>query len=109
MMRLAVFEGSQKPGQAEAFRQTATDRPLAPRWTFSCANDVRVMVRDPRDEGVLELPLIPAIGGGDLVAKEAALEGPARFQPRHVTGEIAAQFFACRIHHHVTKVQALVG
>jgi len=102
--RFALFEGSVRPGQTLAFRAAVKER-LVPLWTqFPGATDVRVMFGEDRDEGAPEFPLILAITYPDTAAMQAALEAPARFQSKEVTGEIVAAFFEGRIHHHVTEL-----
>ena len=102
--RFALFEGTVKPGQTDAFRAAVLDR-LVPLWTqFTGNSDVRVMFSEDRDEGAPEFPLILAISYPDLETMNAALECPARFQSKEVTGEIVAEFFDGRIHHHVTEM-----
>ena len=102
--RFALFEGTVKEGQTEAFRAAVTER-LIPLWRqFPGTLDVRVMFSDDRDEGAPEFPLILAITYPDTAAMEAALEAPARFQSKEVTGEVVAQYFDGRIHHHVTQL-----
>lgn len=102
--RFALFEGTVKPGQTLAFRTAVLDR-LVPLWTqFTVNTDVRVMFSEERDEGAPEYPLILAITYPDRAAMEAALACPARFQSKEVTGEIVAEFFEGRIHHHVTEL-----
>lgn len=101
--RFALFEGTVKDGQGAQFRAAVLDR-LVPLWTqFPNNTDVRVMFSDDRDEGAPEFPLILAISYPDKQAMEAALDSPARFQSKDVTGEIVAEFFDGRIHHHVTE------
>ena len=107
--RFALFEGSVKPGQTEAFRAAVKDR-LVPLWTqFPGVIDVRVMFSEDRDEGAPEFPLILAITYPTAAAMTAALESPARFQSKDVTGEIVAEFFDGRIHHHVTEMNEYRG
>lgn len=102
--RFALFEGSVKDGQVDAFRAAVKER-LVPLWTQFPGNlDVRVMFSDHRDAGAPEFPLILAITYPDVATMEAALEAPARFQSKDVTGEIVAEFFDGRIHHHVTQL-----
>lgn len=102
--RFALFEGTVKPGQTRAFRTAVLDR-LVPLWTqFTGNTDVRVMFSEERDEGAPEYPLILAITYPDRAAMEAALACPARFQSKEVTGQIVAEFFEGRIHHHVTEL-----
>ncbi|MEM7630733.1 MAG: hypothetical protein AAF227_01765 [Pseudomonadota bacterium] len=101
--RFALFEGTVKPGQKEAFRAAVLDR-LVPLWTkFPGNTDVRVMFSDDRDAGAPEFPLILAISYPDAAAMEGALASPYRAQSRDVTGEIVAEHFDGRIHHHVTQ------
>ena len=100
--RFALFEGSVKAGQTEAFRQAVQER-LIPLWTsFPGACEVRVMFGDDRDEGAPEFPLILAISYPDLAAMDLALDSPPRFQSKEVTGEVVAAYFDGKIHHHVT-------
>ncbi|MEM9031411.1 MAG: hypothetical protein AAGB18_02100 [Pseudomonadota bacterium] len=100
--RFALFEGSVKTGKETAFRNAVIER-LVPLWTqFPGHTDVRVMFGDARDEGAPEFPLILAISYPDKEVMEAALDSPARHRSKDVTGEIVAEFFVGRIHHHVT-------
>lgn len=102
--RFALFEGTVKSGQVDAFRSAVTER-LVPLWTqFPGNTDVRVMFSEDRDEGAPEFPLILAISYPDTATMDAALQAPARFQSKEVTGEIVAEFFDGRIHHHVTQL-----
>jgi len=102
--RFALFEGTLKPGTRDTFR-TAVTQQLVPLWRqFPGASDVRVMFGEERDEGAPEFPLILAITYGDRAAMEAALSSPFRAQSREVTGQIVAQCFDGRIHHHVTEM-----
>ncbi|APX14142.1 antibiotic biosynthesis monooxygenase [Tateyamaria omphalii] len=102
--RFALFEGSVKPGQTDAFRAAVLER-LGPLWKqFPGNTDVRVMFSDDRDEGAPEFPLILAITYPDEAAMESALDSPYRAQSRDVTGEIVAAHFDGRIHHHVTQL-----
>jgi hypothetical protein len=102
--RFALFEGTVKPGQTPAFRSAVKER-LVPLWTqFTGNTDVRVMFGEERDEGAPEFPLILAITYPDRQAMDAALACAARFRSREVTGEIVAEFFEGRIHHHVTEM-----
>jgi len=104
--RFALFEGSVKAGQEAAFRAAVLER-LVPLWTqFPGRSDVRVMFSDDRDEGAPEFPLILAISYPDADTMTAALDSPARYQSKDVTGEIVAEFFEGRIHHHVTERHA---
>lgn len=107
--RFAFFEGSIKPGKTEAFRAAVKDR-LIPIWRqFPGNRDVRVMFGEERDEGAPEFPLILAITYPDRSAMEGALGSDARSRSRDVTGEIVAEFFDGRIHHHVTEANEYTG
>lgn len=107
--RFAVFEGAVKPGQVDAFRAAVLER-LVPLWRqFPGNTDVRVMFSDDRDEGAPEYPLILAISYPDTDVMEAALEAPARFKSKEVTGDIVAEYFDGRIHHHVTQRHEFIG
>lgn len=99
--RYALFEGTVKDGQIDAFRAAVRER-LVPLWTqFPGAQEVRVMFGEERDEGAPELPLILAISYPDRAAMDQALASAVRAQSREVTGEIVAKHFVGRIHHHV--------
>jgi len=107
--RFALFEGAVAPENVGAFRQAVQDR-LVPLWTqFPGNTDVRVMFSEDRDEGAPEFPLILAISYPDQATMEAALDSPARFQSKDVTGEIVEQYFTGRIHHHVTERHEFLG
>lgn len=107
--RFALFEGTVAPENKNAFRQAVQDR-LVPLWTqFPGNTDVRVMFSDDRDEGAPEFPLILAISYPDQATMEAALDSPARYQSKDVTGEIVDQYFTGRIHHHVTERHEYLG
>ncbi|MEM1401571.1 MAG: hypothetical protein AAGF58_16905 [Pseudomonadota bacterium] len=102
--RFALFEGTIASGKTEAF-QTAVQERLVPLWTqFPGATKVRVMFSVERDDGAPEFPLILAITYPDQAAMMGALESPARYESRNVTGEIVEEFFDGRIHHHVTEM-----
>ncbi len=104
--RFALFEGSVKAGQTQAFRDAVLDR-LVPLWTqFPGNSDVRVMFGEERDPGAPEFPLILAISYPDRTAMDKALDSPARFKSKEVTGEIVDAYFDGRIHHHVTELNA---
>ncbi len=101
--RYALFEGTIKTGKTDAFRQAVKDR-LVPVWTQFPGNcDVRVMFGAERDAGAPEFPLILAISYPDRTAMEVALTSDARSLSRDITGEIVAEYFVGRIHHHVTE------
>ncbi len=100
--RYALFEGTVKEGQTEAFRQAVIDR-ILPKWKqFPGATDVRVSFAEARDEGAPEFPMILAINYPDIAAVEAALASPVRTEARAATESVLAEFFDGRIHHHVT-------
>jgi quinol monooxygenase YgiN len=100
--RYALFEGTIKPGQTEAFRE-AVMAEILPRWKeFPGALDVRVSFAEARDDGAPEYPMILAINYPDLAAVDAALASPVRTQARAATESVLARFFDGRIHHHVT-------
>lgn len=100
--RFALFEGHVAPEHVKAFRGDVLER-LVPLWKqFPGNTDVRVMFGEERDEGAPEFPLILAITYPDRAAMEAALDSPFRAESREVTGQITAQYFEGRIHHHVT-------
>lgn len=102
--RFALFEGTVRPGRTDAFRAAVQER-LVPLWTQFIGNtDVRVMFSVERDDGAPEFPLILAISYPDRATMNAALGCPARFASKDVTGEIVAEFFDGRIHHHVTNL-----
>lgn len=107
--RFAFFEGSVAAGQTAAFRTAVKDR-LVPLWTqFPGNTDVRVMFSDDRDEGAPEFPLILAISYPDAETMAEALDSPARFESKDVTGQIVDEFFDGRIHHHVTERHEFVS
>lgn len=100
--RFALFEGSVKPGQTDAFRTAVRER-LIPLWTqFDGQCGVSVHFGEDRDEGAPEFPLVLAISYPDLEHMEMALKCDARYASKAVTGEIVEAFFDGRIHHHVT-------
>lgn len=107
--RFALFEGSVKSGRTDAFREAVTQR-LVPLWRqFPGNSDVRVMFGEEQDEGAPEYPLILAISYPDKQTMAGALESDARNKSREVTGEIVAEFFDGRIHHHVTESNEYSG
>ena len=104
--RYALFEGSVRDGQTEAFRAAVLDR-LAPLWCqFPASTEVRVMFGQERDDGAPEFPLILAISYADRAGLEHAMESEVRYRSREVTGEVMAEFFDGRIHHHVTEAHS---
>lgn len=103
--RYALFEGSVKKGQNDAFR-AHVKRNLVPLWTkFDGASEVRVMFSEDRDDGAPEFPLILAISYPDLAAMERALACDARFASKDATAIMVEQYFDGKIHHHVTKAE----
>jgi hypothetical protein len=77
---------------------------LVPLWTrFPGNTDVRVMFGEDRDPGAPEFPLILAISYPAMDVMAAALTSDVRTQSRDVTGQIVAEYFDGRIHHHVTN------
>lgn len=101
--RYALFEGTIAPGKSAAFEEAVTTR-LIPLWRqFTGAVSVRVTFGRERDDGAPEFPLVLAITYADRAGLEAAMASPARAQSREVTGQITAEYFTGRIHHHVTE------
>ncbi|MFT4181052.1 MAG: hypothetical protein QM636_03940 [Rhizobium sp.] len=101
--RYALFEGTVKEGETEAFRAAVMET-ILPKWKrFPGALDVRVSFAEARDEGAPEYPMILAINYPDLAVMEAALASPARAEARAATEAVLARFFDGRIHHHVTR------
>ncbi len=107
--RFALFEGRIKDGMTTAFRHAVTTR-LVPLWTqFPGNSDVRVMFGEDRDPGAPEFPLILAISYPSMAEMTAALTSDVRNQSRDVTGQIVAEYFDGRIHHHVTNATEYKG
>lgn len=106
--RYALFEGTVKEGQAEAFRQAVLTE-ILPKWkAFPGALSVRVGFAESHDEGAPDYPLILAISYPDLAAVNAALASPARAESKAATDAVLARFFSGRIHHHVTTAHDTV-
>ena len=104
LARLALFEGTIKPGKTEAFRAAVMER-LVPLWRQFPGNcGVSVMFSDDRDAGAPEFPLILSVLYPDLDTIAKALESPVRYDSKAVTGEVVAEFFDGRIHHHITQL-----
>lgn len=100
--RYALFEGSIKPGQTDAFRAAVLEK-ILPKWKeFPGALDVRVSFAESRDDGAPEFPMILAVNYPDMAAVDTALASSVRTQARAATEEVLAEFFDGRIHHHVT-------
>ena len=100
--RYALFEGTIKPGQTEAFRAAVMETILTKWKQFPGAMDVRVSFAEARDDGAPEFPMILAVNYPDMAAVDAALASPVRTQARAATEAVLSQFFDGRIHHHVT-------
>ncbi len=102
--RFALFEGTVKADQVDAFRAAVKER-LVPLWRQFPGNlGVRVMFSEGRDEGAPEYPLILAITYPDIATMQTALETPVRYQSKGVTDQIVVEYFSGRIHHHVTEL-----
>jgi hypothetical protein len=100
--RFALFEGTIREGETEAFR-AAVIKELLPKWqAFPGALAVRVCFADERDEGAPEFPLILAIDYADREAVTTALNSPARSEGKAATEALLPRFFTGRIHHHIT-------
>ena len=100
--RFALFEGTLK-GDKEAFRAAVLER-LLPVWKqFPGNSEVKVMFGEERDEGAPEFPLVLAITYPDRAAMDSALDSEPRHQSKDITGQIVAEYFDGRIHHHGTE------
>lgn len=100
--RFALFEGTVKPGQTDAFRAAVLEN-ILPKWkNLPGALDVRVAFTEDRDAGAPEIPLILAINYPDRETVETALASPEREEARKATEAVLARHFDGRIHHHVT-------
>ena len=101
--RYAIFEGSVREGQVEAFR-AAVLAEVVPYWNaFPGVLAVRVCFSNERDEGAPELPLILAISYADRAAVDVALASGARAAAKAATESVLARYFHGRIHHHITE------
>lgn len=101
LTRLAIFEGSVREGQAEAFRAYVNEK-LVPLWRqFDGAREVRVLFGEERDAAAPEIPLILAITYPDREAMARALASKARYESRDLLPELFERFFDGRMHHHV--------
>ncbi|AWB08147.1 hypothetical protein A6A40_24270 (plasmid) [Azospirillum humicireducens] len=101
--RFALFEGTVKAGQTEAFRAAVLET-ILPRWkAMPGALDVRVSFTEDRDPGAPEYPLILAVNYPDRETVERALVSPERDRAREATEAVLARYFEGRIHHHVTQ------
>lgn len=100
--RFALFEGTVKAGQTEAFRAAVMDE-ILPKWKkFPGALDVRVSFAEARDDGAPEFPMILAVNYPSLEAVDQALASSVRTEARAATESVLSRFFEGRIHHHVT-------
>ena len=102
--RLALFEGTVKPGLTEEFRNAVMTR-LVPLWKqFPGNHGVRVMFSDSQDDGAPQFPLILSVLYPNKESIAVALESPVRYESKDATGEVVAEFFDGRIHHHITQL-----
>jgi hypothetical protein len=107
--RYALFEGSIKAGQVDAFRKAVLDE-LVPMWQiFPGVLDIRVSFAEERDPGSPELVMILAVDYPNRVALATALASEARQISRAATERMLPQYFSGRIHHHVTEVESFPG
>jgi hypothetical protein len=105
LTRLAIFEGSVREGQEEAFR-AYVDQRLVPLWRkFEGAAEVRVLFALERDGRAREIPLILAITYPDREAMARALASPARYESRDLLPELFERFFDGALHHHLMEAQ----
>lgn len=101
--RYALFDGTVKADETEAFRKAILETVL-PKWKqFPGALSVRVTFAVARDEGAPDYPLILAISYPDLAAVETALASPVRAESRAATEAVLSRYFTGRVHHHVTE------
>jgi hypothetical protein len=101
--RYALFEGSIRDGQADAFRRAVADE-LVPTWrAFPGVSAVRISFAEERDHGAPELVLILAVDYPDKNTLAIALDSDARKLSRAATERVMSRFFVGRIHHHVTE------
>ena len=100
--RYALFEGTVKAGETEAFRNAVLNE-LLPKWkAFPGALAVRVAFGEFRDDGAPEYPLILATSFRYMQAVEAALQSPVRGESRAATERVLGRYFTGKVHHHVT-------
>jgi hypothetical protein len=93
LTRMAIFNGTVKPGQAQAMRDWC-DANLVPLWRqFACAHDVRVTYGVTQDPNGPEIPLILAITYASQADMAAALDSPARYTSRDMLPDFYARFF----------------
>lgn len=104
--RYALFEGSVKPEDMDAFRAEVLEA-LVPKWkAFPGATAVRVSFGVSRDDGAPDYPMILATDYPDQAAVDVALASPIRMQSRAATEAVLARYFTGRIHHHVMAASA---
>ena len=107
--RYALFEGSIRTGQTEAFR-AAILADVLPHWqSFPDVLAVRVCFENERDEGAPEMPLILAISYPNRAAVDTALASPQRALAKAATEAVLERYFTGRIHHHITQAVERVG
>ena len=100
--RYAMFEGTIKAGQKEAFRAAVLDE-LLPKWeAFPGARTVRVTFTDEADDGAPAFPLIMEIDYEDRDAVTTALNSDARTEGKAATEALLPRFIEGRIHHNIT-------
>ena len=104
--RYALFEGSIKAGETDAFRKAVLEE-LVPLWrAFPGVIAIRVSFVEERDDGAPELALILAVDYPDRAVLSAALASDARQASRAATERVLPRFFSGRIHHHVTELNS---
>ncbi|MBZ4021013.1 hypothetical protein CKO11_00870 [Rhodobacter sp. TJ_12] len=106
--RYALFEGTIKEGQTEAFREAILTEVL-PKWrAFPDALAVRICFEESRDDGAPSFPLILAISYPSLEAVDIALASAVRAESKEATESVLARYFDGRIHHHITTAHDTV-
>jgi hypothetical protein len=104
--RYALFEGSIRAGEADAFRKAVIEE-LVPLWqAFPGVVAIRVSFVEERDDGAPELALILAVDYPDRAVLSTALASDARKASRAATERVLPRFFSGRIHHHVTELKS---
>lgn len=100
IVRHALFEGKIHEGREAEFRSFVEER-LVPLWRqFPGAEEIQVQFGTERDEGAPVYAMVLAMRYPDMETCNAALQSPARFESREVTGELL-KMFTGRVHHHV--------
>ena len=106
--RIAMFEGTLKSGNVQAFR-TAVKQQLVPLWSrFAGSTEIRVLFTDECDDGAPAYPMILEISYPDTAALDRAMESPARLQLRDMIGGFLAEHFDGRVHHHTAELNVFV-